>query len=186
MKTSTAGRLAITEREGLRLKAYPDPATGGEPWTIGVGHTSAAGTPNVRRGMTITAKEADDILSRDLSIFEKGVNDAVTVPLNQNEFDALVSLAFNIGVGAFRKSTLLKELNKGNRFGAANQFLRWNKAAGKVMKGLTKRREAERAQFLSKKSGPVIPNPQNQSQPAKSNWLVALISAIFSLFKRKP
>lgn len=186
MKTSAAGRLAITEREGLRLKAYPDPATGGEPWTIGVGHTSAAGAPTVRKGMTITAKEAEDILTRDLAVFEKGVNDAVTVPLNQNEFDALVSFTLNIGVGAFQKSTMLKELNKGNRHGAANQFLRWNKAAGKVMKGLTKRREAERAQFLSKKEAPATPIPIPTKPPAKTNWLVAHVDAILSIFKRKP
>lgn len=182
MKTSAAGRLAITEREGLRLKAYPDPATGGEPWTIGVGHTSAAGAPKVYKGLTISANEADAILTRDLAIFEKAVEDAVTVPLNQNEFDALVSLAFNIGAGAFRKSTLVKELNAGNRYGAANQFLRWNRAAGKVMKGLTKRREAERAQFLSKAATPKPATPL--SPPAKTNWFSALVTIFIALFRK--
>jgi len=183
MKTSAAGRLAITEREGLRLKAYPDPATGGEPWTIGVGHTSAAGAPKVFKGLTITAKEADDILSRDLATFEKAVATAVKVPLNQNEFDALVSLAFNIGAGAFQKSTLVKELNAGNRYGAASQILRWNRANGKVMKGLTKRREAERAQFLSKASTPTPATPL--SPPAKTSWFSALVTVFIALFRKR-
>ena len=148
MSTSVAGRKAITAHEGNVLTAYPDPATGGEPWTIGVGHTSAAGLPKVVKGMRITAAQSDEILSRDLKTFEAGVRSAVKVPLNQNEFDALVSLAFNIGLGAFSKSTLVKKLNAGDRAGAADQFLVWNKAAGKVMKGLSSRRASERSLFL--------------------------------------
>jgi GH24 family phage-related lysozyme (muramidase) len=148
MTTSPAGRKAITAHEGNVLTAYPDPATGGEPWTIGVGHTSAAGLPKVVKGMKITAAESDEILSRDLKTFEAGVLSAVKVPLSQNEFDALVSLAFNIGVRAFSNSTLVKKLNAGDRKGAADQFLAWNKAAGKVMQGLITRRLSERALFL--------------------------------------
>lgn len=149
IKTSAAGRKAIAQREGNKLKAYPDPATGGEPWTIGVGHTSAAGPPNVKKGMVITAAQSDEILSRDLKLFENAVSKAVKVPLTQNEFDALVSLAFNIGGGAFSKSTLVKKLNNGDRKGAADAFLSWNKADGRTLKGLTTRRQAERKQFLS-------------------------------------
>ncbi|MBB3979652.1 GH24 family phage-related lysozyme (muramidase) [Rhizobium azooxidifex] len=148
MMTSAAGRKAITAHEDNVLTAYPDPATGGEPWTIGVGHTSAAGPPKVVRGMRITAAQSDEILSRDLKTFEAGVRSAVKVPLNQNEFDALVSLAFNFGVGAFSKSTLVKKLNAGDRAGSADQFLVWNRAAGKVMKGLSSRRASERSLFL--------------------------------------
>lgn len=185
MKTSAAGRKAITEREGLRLKAYRDSAN---ILTIGVGHTSAAGPPTVMPGMTITAALADQILTRDLSIFEKAVNASVTVPLNQNEFDALVSFAFNIGAGAFQKSTLLKELNKGNRYGAANELLRWDKAGGKKLKGLTNRRMAERDQFLGKAtSGIPAPTPKptlpNGSQKP-DNWLITIINAILALFRR--
>ena len=160
MKTSSAGRAAIAQREGNILKAYPDPATGGEPFTIGVGHTSAAGPPKVTKGMKITAAESDAILTRDLATFEAAVERAVKVPVNQNEFDALVSLAFNIGAGAFAKSTLVKKLNAGDRAGAANAFLSWNRAAGKVMPGLTTRRKAERAQFLAKVSTPAAPRPE--------------------------
>lgn len=144
--TSAAGRKAITDREGNVLTAYQDSVG---IWTIGVGHTSAAGLPKVAKGLKITAAESDEILSRDLKTFEAGVRAAVKVPLNQNEFDALVSLAFNIGVGAFSKSTLVKKLNAGDRAGAADQFLVWNKAGGKTLKGLTTRRQSERKQFLS-------------------------------------
>lgn len=182
MKTSAAGRAAIKQREGVVLSAYKDSVG---ILTIGVGHTSAAGPPTIYKGMKITAAQADEILSRDLAIFEKGVSQAVKVPLSQNEFDALVSFAFNVGVGAFQKSTLVKELNKGNRYGAANELLRWNKAGGKVLKGLTNRRKAERDQFLnSKTSGLPEPKPTTGSNPP-TNWLARILAALFSLFKRR-
>lgn len=146
MTVSPAGRKAITKHEGNVLTAYQDSVG---VWTIGVGHTAAAGSPAPKAGMKITAAESDEILSRDLKTFEKGVRDAVKVKLNQNEFDALVSLAFNIGVGAFSKSTLVKKLNAGDKAGAADQFLVWNKAGGRVLKGLANRRQDERKQFLS-------------------------------------
>jgi len=145
VKTSKAGADSIKSREGLRLKAYPDPATGGEPWTIGVGHTG----PDVYPGMVISADQADDMLRRDLEKFERGIERLVTVPLTQNQFDALVSLTFNIGLGNFGGSTLLRKLNARDYNGAADEILRWNRAAGKVMPGLTRRREAERNQFLT-------------------------------------
>lgn len=95
-------------------------------------------------------EQAKSYFKHDLAKFEKTVNESVTVPINQNQFDALVSLTYNIGSGAFKNSTLLKKLNKGDYQGAADQFLVWNKAGGKVMKGLVRRREAERALFLKK------------------------------------
>lgn len=145
MVTSPAGRAAITQREGNVLTAYRDSVG---ILTIGVGHTTAAGAPTVAPGMKITAAESDQILSRDLAKFELTVLAAVKVPMSQNEFDALVSLAFNIGGGAFAKSTLVRKLNAGDKAGAANAFLSWDKAGGKALKGLTKRRESERLQFL--------------------------------------
>lgn len=145
MTTSPAGRKLLSVREGNKLKAYQDSIG---VWTIGVGHTAAAGLPHPKAGMTITAAESDFILSRDLVQFENGVNKAITVPMSQNEFDALVSLAFNIGLGNFSSSTLVKKMNAGDKTAAADQFLVWNKAGGKVIKGLTTRRKAERAQFL--------------------------------------
>ncbi|RVH87732.1 lysozyme [Sinorhizobium meliloti] len=184
MKMSNDGLAALKAREGCKLVAYLDSA---KIPTIGYGSTSG-----VRMGMKITQAQADALLVKDLAGFEAAVNDAVSVPLKQGEFDALVSLAFNIGTGAFKKSTLVKELNKGNRYGAANQFLAWNKVTvggkKKVLKGLDNRRKAERDQFLNAKtSGRPEPMPaSNDVNPAKSaNWLVALITAILSLFKRR-
>lgn len=124
--------------EGVRLTAYPDPATNGDPWTIGVGHTG----PDVRKGLTITATRADELLRADLAKFETGV-EALAPKTTQGQFDALVSLAFNIGLGNLGSSTLIKLHNAGDYAGAAEQFGRWNKAAGKVMAGLTRRRAAE-------------------------------------------
>ncbi len=185
MKTSAAGRKLIEQREGVELMAYRDSAG---IWTIGVGHTSAAGPPIVKAGMKITAGESDAILSRDLAIFESSVLNAVKVDMNQNEFDALVSLAFNIGGGAFSKSTLVKKLNAGDRAGAADQFLMWNKAGGKVLKGLVTRRVAERKQFLTPVKAtqaptasamPVATNPAPQGPATLWAALYAILKAIF-------
>jgi lysozyme len=153
MKMSPVGRKKLTAREGKRLKAYKDSVG---VWTIGVGHTSMAGPPKVKAGMTITDAESDAIFARDLVKYENAVNKAVKVPLTQNQFDALTSLCFNIGPTAFAKSTLVRKLNAGDIQGAANAFLSWNKAGGKVIPGLVTRRKAERAQFLS---GPALPLP---------------------------
>lgn len=151
MKTSAAGRAKITQREGNKLKAYTDTVG---VLTIGVGHTSAAGPPKVTKGMTITAAESDAILSRDLTLFEKAVNDAVKVPVTQNQFDALVSLAFNIGTGAFKKSTLVKRLNAGDVAGAGAAFMMWNKP-----KEIIGRRKTEQAQFMSGGKAPAAKQP---------------------------
>ena len=144
MRTSPAGRAFIGRHEGLRLSAYRDAAG---IWTIGYGHTAAAGPPVPVAAMTITAAEADAILGRDLARFEAAVARLVTVALSQGEFDALVSFAFNVGEGALGRSTLLKKLNAGDRSGAAAEFGRWNKAGGRVLAGLTRRRAEERAMF---------------------------------------
>ena len=134
----------IKEFEGCKLEAYPDPATHGEPITIGVGHTGG-----VKLGDVITQEQADEYLVNDVAYSAKAVNQMVAVSITQGEFDALCSFAFNLGIGNLKNSTLLKKLNSGDIQGAADQFLVWNKAAGKVMAGLTRRREAERALFLT-------------------------------------
>lgn len=149
MKTSDAGVSLIKKHEGLRLQAYADPAHGWAVPTIGYGHTSAAGAPMVTRGMSITAAEADAILRRDLGQFEQAIMDLVKVPLTQNQFDALVSFTFNLGAGNLRSSTLLKKLNAGDYVGAAFEFPKWNKAGGKVLPGLVKRRADESDLFIS-------------------------------------
>lgn len=143
MKMSDAGIDLVCHYEGCRLTSYPDPATGGDPWTIGYGSTR-----NVHPGMTITIDEAKRRLREDLEDAEQAVTRLVTSPLDQSQFDALVSLVFNIGEGNFSRSTLLKKLNAHDYLGAAAQFLVWNKANHKVMLGLTRRRAAERDHFL--------------------------------------
>ncbi len=143
MKTSDAGIDLITAHEGLRLDAYPDPGTGGAPWTIGYGHTFG-----VRQDDSCTEADARDFLRHDLATAEQAVNSLVRVPLTQHEFDALVSFTFNVGVGAFKGSTLLRMLNAADYDGAADQFARWDKADGRVLAGLTKRRADEAALFM--------------------------------------
>jgi len=131
----------IKDSEALRLTAYlPTP---NDRWTIGWGHTS-----NVSEGMTITEAQAEAFLRDDLAWAENAVNSKVTVGLTQHHFDALVSFVFNIGAGAFASSTLLRKLNAGDYEGAANEFPRWNKQAGKVLGGLVTRRAAEMEYFL--------------------------------------
>jgi len=134
----------IKEFEGCKLEAYPDPATHGEPITIGVGHTGG-----VKLGDVITQEQADEYLVSDVSHAANAVNQMVDESMTQGQFDALCSFAFNLGIGNLKNSTLLKKLNSGDIQGAADQFLVWNKAAGHVMAGLTRRREAERTLFLT-------------------------------------
>lgn len=143
MKVSPRGIDLVKSFESLQLKAYPDPATGGKPWTIGYGHTEG-----VKQGDTCTEAEADAWLLEDCSVAEEAINDWVDVELTQNQYDALVSLTINIGIGNFKSSTLLKLVNLGQIGAAAKQFGRWNKAAKRVMAGLTKRRTAEASLFL--------------------------------------
>ncbi|KRJ17880.1 lysozyme [Acinetobacter pittii] len=145
--TSDVGVDLISSFEGTQFTAYDD---GVGIWTIGTGTTVYPNGVKVKKGDACTAEQAKTYFKHDLAKFEKTVNESVTVPLTQNQFDALVSLTYNIGSGAFNNSTLLKKLNKGDYQGAADQFLAWKKAGGKVLPGLVRRREAERALFLKK------------------------------------
>ena|ERR1700712_747376 len=142
MKTSQKGIDLIKFYEGLSLKAYRDSVG---VVTIGYGSTGS----HVSMGQLISAEQAEDILKSDVTRFEMGVNQSVTVPLTQNQFDALISFSFNLGVANLKSSTLLKKLNAKDYAGASLEFERWNKAGGKVLAGLTKRRLAEKALFLS-------------------------------------
>lgn len=143
LSTSQVGINLIKEFEGFRTNAYPDPATGGAPWTIGYGTTKG-----VKKGMVVTQAQAEALLREDVKAFEEAVRKAVKVPLTQNQFDALVSFTYNVGPSNMSSSTLIKLVNLKEYKSAAEQFLRWNKAAGKVMAGLTRRRQAERKLFL--------------------------------------
>jgi len=140
MKTSAEGINHIREFEGERLKAYKCSAG---VWTIGVGHTSAAGAPEVSEGMTITAAESSTILARDLASFELGVDRMLEVEVTQAQFDVLVSFAFNCGLGALKKSTLLKRVNEGKHNAIPAELMKWTKAGGKEVSGLVRRRRAE-------------------------------------------
>ncbi|MEM9993394.1 MAG: lysozyme [Acinetobacter pittii] len=145
--TSDVGVDLISDFEGTRTTSYDD---GVGVWTIGTGTTVYPNGVKVKKGDTCTLEQAKSYIKHDLAKFEKTVNESVTVPLTQNQFDALVSLTYNIGSGAFKGSTLLKLLNKADYQGAADQFLVWKKAGGKVLPGLVRRRAAERALFLKK------------------------------------
>jgi lysozyme len=152
MITNAAGLSLIRQAEGLRLRAYLCPAN---VWTIGIGTTVYPDGRKVRSGDKCTAQQADSYLAHDLQEFEQAVAAMVTVPVTSNQFSALVSLAYNIGISALRGSTLLRLLNAGDYASAANQFLRWNRAAGRVLTGLTVRRRAERDLFLTPDSAPL-------------------------------
>ena len=142
MQINKRGLELIKSFEGLRLDSYRCPAGVA---TIGYGSTG----PHVRIPMTITPGEAERLLQKDIARFETGVTAMVSgVPTSENEFSAMVSLAFNIGLGAFATSTLLKRHKAGNKIGAANAFLMWNRAGKRVLPGLIRRREAERALYL--------------------------------------
>jgi lysozyme len=142
MKTSEQGLDLIRNAEGLCLAAYLCPAG---ILTIGYGHTG----PDVKTGQKINAEQANELLVKDVERFEKAVNELVTVPIKQGMFDALISFSFNLGAGALKGSTLLKKLNAHDINGAADEFLKWNKAKGRVLKGLTARRKSERELFLA-------------------------------------
>lgn len=139
LKISQNGINLIKQFEGCKLTAYKC-ASG--VWTIGYGHTAG-----VKQGQAITQAQADNYLKSDLTKYENYVNNYVKVPLNQNQFDALVSFTYNCGGGALKNSTLLKKLNAKDYTGASSEFLRWNKSKGKVLTGLTRRRKAEKALF---------------------------------------
>jgi lysozyme len=141
MKTGRFGIQLIRDFEGCELTSYLCPAG---VWTIGFGHTGNDVKPN----MTIAQWRADELLVEDLAKFERGVSEAVEVKITQRQFDALVALAFNIGLGAFLKSTLLRRLNMEDYAGAGREFLRWDKANGVTNLGLARRRKAEYELFM--------------------------------------
>lgn len=139
MKISQAGLDLIKTFEGLRLNAYLCPAN---VWTIGYGTTNG-----VVPGMTITQDEAEGLLREDVEKFERDVLRLVTVPLEQHQFDALVSFTYNLGAGALGQSTLLRRLNAGEYSSAAAEFGKWVKAGNTTLPGLVRRRAAERKMF---------------------------------------
>jgi GH24 family phage-related lysozyme (muramidase) len=151
MEPSQACTKLIQEFEGCAKKqpdgsftAYPDPGTGGDPWTIGWGSTGT----DIKKGVVWTQQQCDERFTSHLAEFAANVGKALGgTPTTQPQFDAMVSFAYNVGVNNLAASTLLKKHKAGDYKGAALEFARWNKAAGKVLPGLTRRRAAEAALY---------------------------------------
>jgi lysozyme len=195
MNTSEAGLKLVKSFEGLRLKAYRCPAG---IWTIGYGHTTAAGPPEVREGMRITAADAEAILKRDLERFEAAVSAMVKVPLTQAQFDVLVSFAFNCGTAALRRSTLLKRVNQGAFDAVPVELMKWTKADGRELPGLVRRRRAEAALWrdLPKRVGageartapdtPQPPKPITRSREANAAILAGGAGAVAAATEAMP
>lgn len=140
MKMSQSGLELVKEFEGLRLKAYKCPAA---VWTVGFGHTSAAGAPIVTSNLVITRAEAEEILKRDLVQYEDCVREKVQIGITQSQFDALVSFTYNVGEAQFSRSTLLKRVNAGRFDEVPAEFMKWTKGGGRELPGLVRRRRAE-------------------------------------------
>lgn len=148
MKLDQAGYNLIKSFEGLRLRAYQD-AVG--IYTIGYGNITYENGKKVQRGDVITRERADELFRYFADKFASNVDASITVPVTQNQFNALVSFAYNVGIGAFRKSTLLKKLNKcTNDPTIRNEFLKWVNAGGRRLEGLVKRRTREAELYFKK------------------------------------
>lgn len=151
MQPSAAGISLIQEFEGCARKrpdgsydAYPDPGTGGDPWTIGWGSTGS----DIARGLVWTQQQCDERFAQDVDKFAQRVAAAIgSAATTQNQFDAMTSFSYNVGIGNLQSSTLLKKHKAGDYAGAAAEFAKWNKAAGKVLPGLVRRRAAEAALY---------------------------------------
>ena len=168
MKTNAAALALIQDFEGFRPTWYRDPVG---VWTLGYGHTDAAGSPKyaTSKNLTLTEAEGAAILQRDLERYEADVLRLVKVPLTDNQFGALVSFTYNLGAGNLGSSTLLRKLNAGDYAGAANEFPKWNRGGGKVMTGLVRRRAAEQALFNKPSRIPVSDaRPPAKPQPTSS------------------
>lgn len=170
----------VKEFEGLRLTAYRDMVG---VYTIGYGTTAAAGvgiTP--KSGMKITQAQAETYLVAALEKFAATIRPKITAPITENEFGAFLSLAYNVGPDAFARSTALRKFNAGDKVGAADAILMWTKAGGKVVKGLVRRREAEKRLFLThgNASAPDAPATPSTRSAAPSGGLVAAIVAMLA------
>ena len=147
MKVNSKGIQLIKTFEGCLLNAYLCPA---KVWTIGYGSTQYLDGKPVKPGDKITQQQAEELLIDTVNIFAQGVEKLIKVELNDNQFSALVSFAFNLGIGNLQKSTLLKKVNENpNNHMIRTEFAKWNKAGGKVLNGLTRRRNAESQLYFS-------------------------------------
>jgi lysozyme len=179
MKMTKQGLDLIKQWEGFRAKAYRCPAG---VWTIGYGHTSMAGKPDVKPGMAISKAEGERILMNDLRVYEAGVRSAIKVNLTSNQYSACVSLCYNIGVGAFRRSSVARFCNRSQWKNAADAFALWNKAGGKVLPGLVRRRAAEASLFLKSSNArdeirPIVDEPKGKPMALSTTNLAAGVTA---------
>jgi len=165
-KINDIGLAHIKKWEGLRTTAYQD---SGGTWTIGYGHTSRAGGMVVRKGMVISPSRAEEILAQDLRHFEAAVERNVEVALTDNQFAALVSFCYNIGEAAFKRSGLLKKLNKGDYDLVPSELAKWVHVKGKRVEGLVNRRAAEAGLWVK---GAFVASNNIECAPAQENpWL---------------
>lgn len=142
---SVAGVTHVMLSEGKHNVAYPDPGTGGAPWTICWGHTG----PEVKPGLKVDMGQCELWLREDLAFAEGVVKASITRPIKQGEYDSQVSFVFNVGAGNYRSSTLLRKFNAGDRVGSCNEYPRWIYANKRVLEGLRVRRYKEQVQCLT-------------------------------------
>jgi GH24 family phage-related lysozyme (muramidase) len=166
------GLELIRQFEGFRSAAYRDPVG---VWTIGYGHTSMAGAPEVKPGLTVSDAEAAEILARDVDQFARGVRALLKVDLSDGQFSALVSFAYNVGLGALKKSSVLTAVNARDFAAVPRRLQLWTKAGGHVLPGLVKRRAAEAALFASASVVAVQPDVAKPVQQSKTVWSAALV-----------
>lgn len=173
--------------EGLKLTAYPDPGSrDGTPWTIGFGHVSD-GHMKVYRGLTISPAQAEAALEYDLNETAAAISDLVKVELTDNQFGALVSFAFNVGISAFAKSTMLKRLNKGDYAAVPQQMARWIYNDGKPMDGLVNRRAAEaglwaKGEFVTSRNVDAQPEAPSMVNKETISWGAGILSGFAAFF----
>jgi len=181
MQMTMQGLALIKRFEGFRGKAYRDPVG---VWTVGYGHTSMAGPPSVSDGLEVSRAEADTILHRDVESFARDVAAFVRVTLAPAQFSALVSFAYNVGIGNFRSSSVLKAVNEGDFAAVPRRLQLWTKAGGHVLPGLVKRRAAEAELFVSAaadaEAAPGAPVEAIEGKPAyrSTTNLAAILSAL--------
>jgi lysozyme len=184
MNMTEEGLELIRQFEGFRGAAYRDPVG---VWTIGYGHTSMAGAPAVMAGLAVTETEAEEILARDVEQFARGVRELLRVELTDGQFSALVSFAYNVGLGGLKKSSVLAAVNAREFVAVPRRLQLWVKAGGRVLPGLVKRRAAEAALFASSSAVVVEPTVVKPVQQSKTVWsavfvmLLAVVQAWLSV-----
>lgn len=177
MKITHEGLALIKEYEGFRSAAYRDSVG---VWTIGYGHTAMAGPPDVKPGLKISDSEAEEILLRDVELFARGVRQLLTVTLTDQQFSALVSFAYNVGLGNFKTSSVRKAVNTNDLDAVGRRLQLWNKAGGRVLPGLVRRRAAEAALFASN-SHSMVPKPVERQTAKPTHHSKTILSAFATL-----